>query len=53
MRRHYAFTLEPAQGGWRVSNVLEYMTRGQADKAMLTLTGRYGDADAVTTTDPV
>jgi hypothetical protein len=51
MRRHYAFTLEPAQGGWRVSNVLEYMTRGQADKAMLTLVGRYGDADAVTLID--
>jgi hypothetical protein len=51
MRRHYAFTVEAVKGGWRVSNVLEYMTRGQADKAMLTLTGRYGDADAVTLID--
>jgi hypothetical protein len=50
-RRHYAFTLEPARGGWRVSNVLEYLTRGQADKAMLTLVSRYGDADSVTTVD--
>jgi hypothetical protein len=51
MRRHYAFTVEPAKGGWWVSNVLEYMTRGQADKAMLMLVGRYGDADAATLTD--
>jgi hypothetical protein len=43
-RRHYAFTVEPAKGGWRVSNVLDYPTRSQADHAMLSLTGRHGDA---------
>jgi hypothetical protein len=43
-RRHYAFTVEPVKGGWRVSNVLDYPTRGQADHAMLSLTGRHGDA---------
>lgn len=49
-RHHYAFAVGPAKGGWRASNVLEYLTRGQADKAMLTLTNRYGDADSITRT---
>jgi hypothetical protein len=43
-RRHYAFTVEPVRGGWRASNVLEYPTRGMADRRMLTLCARYGDA---------
>jgi hypothetical protein len=43
-RRHYAFTVEPVRGGWQVSNVLDYPTRGQADHAMLSLAGRHGDA---------
>lgn len=48
-RRHYAFTVEPVKGGWRVSNVLDYPTRGQADHAMLSLAGRYGDdAESIT-----
>jgi hypothetical protein len=43
-RHHYACTVEPVKGGWRVSNVLDYPTRGQADHAMLSLAGRHGDA---------
>jgi hypothetical protein len=52
-RHHYAFAVEPTKGGWRASNVLEYLTRGQADKAMLTLVGRYGDADSITLDRPM
>jgi hypothetical protein len=47
-RRHFAFAVTPARGGFKVSSVLEYPTRGEAEKAMLTLVGRHGDADVVT-----
>jgi len=47
-RRHYAFAVEPADGGFRVSHVVEYASRRQADQAMLAMTERYGDADAIT-----
>lgn len=48
IRRHFAFAVAPAPGGWRATHVIEYPSRGQADKAMLTYVGRYGDAEAIT-----
>jgi hypothetical protein len=43
-RHHYAFTVKKVPGGYELDNVMEYGSRGEADQAMLRLTGRYGDA---------
>jgi hypothetical protein len=47
-RRHYAFAVKKVQGGYEVDHVAEYPSRGEADKASLTLLGRRGSGEAIT-----
>lgn len=47
-RRHYAFTMTRVKAGFEVDHVLEFPSRGEADKYSLSLLGRYGDAGAIT-----
>ena len=51
IRRHYALTPEKVKGGWRVDHLQEHKSRGEAERASLTLLGRYGAGAAVTTMD--
>src|SRR5215831_20815163 len=48
VRRHFAFAVKPVAGGYEVEHVIEFPTRGQADKEMLRIVGRHGDADSIT-----
>ena len=47
-RYHHAFALQKVKGGYRVSRVLDYASRGQADKASLGLLAEHGDAGSIT-----
>jgi hypothetical protein len=48
-RRHrYAFALERVKGGYKVSHVLDYASRGQADIASLRLLLEHGDSSSIT-----
>ncbi len=40
--------LKRVKGGYRVSQVLDYASRGQADIASLTLLVEHGDAGSIT-----
>jgi len=42
-RYHFAFAMKKAKGGYKVDNVREYKSRGEADIASLTMIARYGD----------
>jgi hypothetical protein len=43
-RYHYAFALKRVKRGYKVSHVLDYASRGRADKASLRLLAEHGDA---------
>jgi len=47
-RRHFAFAIKKVKGGYEVAHVVECPSRGEADKASLTLLGRHGSGEAVT-----
>jgi len=47
-RYHYAFALTKVKGGYKVSRLLDYASRGQADIASLRLLVEYGDAGSIT-----
>ena len=47
-RYHYAFALKRVKGGYRVSHVLDFPSRGQADKWSLGLLAEHGDAGSIT-----
>jgi hypothetical protein len=47
-RYHYAFALERVRGGCKVSHVLDFPSRGQADKWSLGLLAEHGDAGSIT-----
>ncbi len=47
-RYHYAFALTKVKGGYKVSRVLDYASRGQADIASLRLLVEHGDAGSIT-----
>ena len=47
-RYHYAFALRKVKGGYKVSHVLDYASRGQADIASLRLLVEHGDAGSIT-----
>lgn len=42
-RHHYAFAVEPVKDGWRIVFILDFKSRGEADRYMLKLAARYGD----------
>jgi hypothetical protein len=46
-RYHYAFALKRTRGGYQVSHVLDYASRGQADIASLKLLAEHGDAASI------
>jgi hypothetical protein len=47
-RYHYAFALKRVKGGYKVSHVLDFPSRGQADKWSLGLLSKHGDAGSIT-----
>jgi len=47
-RYHYAFALKRVKGDYKVSHVLDFASRGQADKYSLTLLAEHGDAGSIT-----
>ncbi len=47
-RYHYAFAPRKVKGGYKVSHVLDYASRGQADIASLRLLVEHGDAGSIT-----
>jgi hypothetical protein len=47
-RYHYAFALKRVKGGYKVSHVLDYASRGHADIASLKLLAEHGDAGSIT-----
>ena len=47
-RYHSAFALEREKGGYKVSHVLDFASRGQADKWSLGLLAEHGDAGSIT-----
>lgn len=50
---HYAFVPEKTRKGIRVSHVMEYRSRGEADIASLRLAGRHGDGSAASIEGPL
>ena len=51
IRRHYALVPEKVKGGWRIEHAQEFRSRGEAERTSLTLLGRHGTGEAVTTRD--
>jgi len=47
-RYHYAIALKRVKGGYKVSHLLDYASRGQADIASLRLLVEHGDAGSIT-----
>ena len=47
-RYHYAFALTKVKDGYEVSHVLDFPSRGQADKWSLGLLAKHGDAGSIT-----
>ena len=47
-RRHFAFSVKKVKAGYVVDHVVEHLSRREADKASLTLLGRYGSGEAIT-----
>jgi hypothetical protein len=47
-RCHYAFAVKRVKGGYKVSHVLDFPSRGQADKWSLSLLAKHGDAGSIT-----
>ena len=45
---HYAFALKRVKRGYEVSHVLDFASRGQADKYTLSLLAQHGDAGSIT-----
>ncbi|HLK15666.1 MAG TPA: hypothetical protein VKT78_12760 [Fimbriimonadaceae bacterium] len=48
VRRHFAFTVKKVKGGYEVGHVIEHPSRGEANRASLSLLGRYGSGEAIT-----
>jgi hypothetical protein len=48
VRRHYAFAVTKVKGGYRVDQVIEFPSRGEADHFSLRLLARHGDAASIT-----
>lgn len=47
--RHYAFVPTKSRTGRVAEHVTEWRSRGEADRASLSLVGRFGDGAAVST----
>ena len=47
-RYHYAFAVTKVKGGYKVSCVVPFPSRGEADKFSLKLLATYEDTDSIT-----
>ena|SRR5579871_1919591 len=43
-----AFTVKKVKGGYQVAHVVEHLSRGEANRASLSLLGRYASGEAIT-----